>query len=193
MLTGPSRVAGALSSGLHHARADRGAGFCTFNGLAVTAHAALDFGAERPQVLDLDAHCGGGTRSMTDPDSVVQIDVSTVGFDRWSPRATMHPSWPAPRTTFLGSPRRLGRPGRSLRPGALQRQHGPGRQRLRFEPEATGTDGGRVGRWPGAPVGVRPGRWVHRRHHHGGTDRSAQAHRRRIWVTTPAQPHLKDP
>ena len=85
VLSGPTRFAGSLSSGLHHARRDKGAGYCTFNGLVVAANAAIELGAERLLVLDLDAHCGGGTRSMTDPDSVVQIDVSTVGFDTWSP------------------------------------------------------------------------------------------------------------
>jgi acetoin utilization deacetylase AcuC-like enzyme len=85
VLTGSSRVAGSLSSGLHHARYDHGGGFCTFNGLVVAARAALDLEAERILVLDLDAHCGGGTRSMTNPNSVVQIDVSTVDFDRWTP------------------------------------------------------------------------------------------------------------
>ena len=30
-------VAGSLSSGLHHARRDRGFGFCTFNGLVIAA------------------------------------------------------------------------------------------------------------------------------------------------------------
>jgi acetoin utilization deacetylase AcuC-like enzyme len=84
VLSDRGQVAGSLSSGLHHARFNRGAGFCTFNGLAVAARAALDLGAERILVLDLDAHCGGGTRSMTDPVSVIQIDVSTVGFDRWT-------------------------------------------------------------------------------------------------------------
>src|SRR5664280_1856890 len=85
VLSGQSRVAGTLSSGLHHARAGRGAGFCTFNGLAVAARAARGFGAERILVLDLDAHCGGGTRSMTDPGAVIQVDVSTISFDRWTP------------------------------------------------------------------------------------------------------------
>ena len=85
VLSGTSRVAGSLSSGLHHARAAHGSGFCTFNGLAVAARAASDLGTERILVLDLDAHCGGGTRSMTDPSSVVQIDVSTNLFDRWAP------------------------------------------------------------------------------------------------------------
>jgi acetoin utilization deacetylase AcuC-like enzyme len=85
VLSGRARIAGSLSSGLHHARRERGAGYCTFNGLAVAANAALELGAERLLVLDLDAHCGGGTRSMTEPESVVQIDVSTVGFDTWAP------------------------------------------------------------------------------------------------------------
>jgi acetoin utilization deacetylase AcuC-like enzyme len=87
VLTSTGRVAGSLSSGLHHARADRGAGYCTFNGLAVAATEALDRGAERILVLDFDAHCGGGTRSMTSPENVVQIDVSTVMFDSWQPSA----------------------------------------------------------------------------------------------------------
>jgi acetoin utilization deacetylase AcuC-like enzyme len=80
-----NRIAGSLSSGLHHARAGHGAGFCTFNGLVVASEAAFALGAERVLVLDFDAHCGGGTRSMTDPKTVVQLDVSTIGFDSWSP------------------------------------------------------------------------------------------------------------
>src|SRR5580765_3229887 len=36
------RVSGSLSSGLHHARRARGAGFCTFNGLVLAANAVLD-------------------------------------------------------------------------------------------------------------------------------------------------------
>lgn len=82
------RHAGALASGLHHARAESGEGYCTFNGLAVAAHAALDTGARRVLVLDLDAHCGGGTASLIDGlDGVEQIDVSTSGFDAYRSRA----------------------------------------------------------------------------------------------------------
>jgi acetoin utilization deacetylase AcuC-like enzyme len=51
------RNTGSLSSGLHHARAASGAGFCTFNGLALGARAALDAGARRVLIIDLDAHC----------------------------------------------------------------------------------------------------------------------------------------
>jgi acetoin utilization deacetylase AcuC-like enzyme len=55
------RNAGSLSLGLHHARRDSGAGFCTFNGLALAARAALDAGARGVLTLDLDAHVGDGT------------------------------------------------------------------------------------------------------------------------------------
>jgi acetoin utilization deacetylase AcuC-like enzyme len=87
VMTTAGLVSGSLSSGLHHARHDRGAGYCTFNGLAVAAADALAQGAERILVLDFDAHCGGGTRSMTSSGDVVQIDVSTVLFDSWQPSA----------------------------------------------------------------------------------------------------------
>jgi acetoin utilization deacetylase AcuC-like enzyme len=86
VLTSKTQVAGTLSSGLHHANYESGMGFCTFNGLAVATIHAQDLGAERILVLDFDAHCGGGTRSMTDPKHVVQVDVSTSWFDHWSSR-----------------------------------------------------------------------------------------------------------
>jgi acetoin utilization deacetylase AcuC-like enzyme len=77
-------VAGSLSSGLHHARRGRGAGFCTFNGLVIAARAALTAGARSLLVLDLDAHCGGGTRSLIEDDPRIwQIDVSVNRFDSY--------------------------------------------------------------------------------------------------------------
>lgn len=77
-------VAGSLSSGLHHARHDHGAGFCTFNGLALAAKAALDDGADSVLILDLDAHCGGGTASLVaDESRVWQVDVSVNDYDRY--------------------------------------------------------------------------------------------------------------
>ena len=70
-------VAGSLSSGLHHARRDRGSGFCTFNGLVIAAHEALDGGAGSVLILDLDAHCGGGTASLiADEPRIWHVDVS---------------------------------------------------------------------------------------------------------------------
>jgi hypothetical protein len=55
----------ALVSGFHHACADHGEGFCTFNGLVVTADALLAAGeASRVAVLDLDLHYGNGTAQL---------------------------------------------------------------------------------------------------------------------------------
>ena len=79
-------VAGSLSSGLHHARRGHGAGFCTFNGLAIAARAALDDGASSVLVLDLDAHCGGGTASLVSDDPRIrQVDVSVSSVDHYEP------------------------------------------------------------------------------------------------------------
>ncbi|MBU6301696.1 MAG: hypothetical protein KGS60_09090 [Verrucomicrobia bacterium] len=75
-------VAGTLSSGLHHARRHRGHGWCTFNGLVLAAKAALRAGAAPVLVLDLDAHCGGGTARLIKEEPLVsQIDVSVCRYD----------------------------------------------------------------------------------------------------------------
>ena len=84
---GTRGIAGSLASGLHHASYDTGAGYCTFNGLVVAARAALAHGARRVLVLDLDAHCGGGTARLIDGlDGVEQVDVSVVSYDGYRSR-----------------------------------------------------------------------------------------------------------
>jgi acetoin utilization deacetylase AcuC-like enzyme len=81
-------VSGSLSSGLHHARRERGAAFCTFNGLVIAARNALANGAQSVLILDLDAHCGGGTHSLIDGDERIrQIDVSVSSLDSYKPTA----------------------------------------------------------------------------------------------------------
>ena len=61
------------------------AGFCTFNGLAVAAREALAAGAASVLILDLDAHCGGGTASLiAEEPGIWQIDVSVCDFDRYA-------------------------------------------------------------------------------------------------------------
>jgi acetoin utilization deacetylase AcuC-like enzyme len=81
-------IAGSLSSGLHHARKERGAGFCTFNGLALAARDAIDQGARGVLVLDLDAHCGGGTHElMAELPGVFQTDVAVCAYDTYTPCA----------------------------------------------------------------------------------------------------------
>lgn len=74
-------VAGSLSSGLHHARQDRGSGFCTFNGLVIAARDAVRRG-HRVLIMDLDAHCGGGTNSLICRDvRISQLDIAVDTFD----------------------------------------------------------------------------------------------------------------
>jgi acetoin utilization deacetylase AcuC-like enzyme len=79
-----SGKAGSLSSGLHHAKSDHGAGFCTINGLAIAALIALANGANSVGILDVDAHCGGGTFDILGDNPAIRIgDVSTSSFDSW--------------------------------------------------------------------------------------------------------------
>lgn len=76
------RNAGTLSSGLHHAHRSHGKGYCSLNGLALGAVLAVNDGARRVLVLDLDAHCGGGTAEIiTEWPQIEQVDVSVVPFD----------------------------------------------------------------------------------------------------------------
>ena len=79
-------VAGSLSSGLHHARRDHGNGFCTFNGLAIAALKVLGPKVQRILVIDLDAHCGGGTHSIVGANRAIHhLDIAVDGFDRYLP------------------------------------------------------------------------------------------------------------
>ena len=79
-------IAGSLSSGLHHARRDQGYGYCTFNGLAIAAKRALAAGAGDVLILDLDAHCGGGTNAIIASNPHIwQVDVSVDRFDLYEP------------------------------------------------------------------------------------------------------------
>ncbi|MEI9894401.1 MAG: histone deacetylase [Chthoniobacter sp.] len=58
-------VSAALVSGFHHACADHGEGFCTFNGLVVTIDTLLAAGEIRTAaVLDMDLHYGNGTAQL---------------------------------------------------------------------------------------------------------------------------------
>ncbi len=79
-------VAGSLSSGLHHARFESGAAYCTFNGLVIAAKTMLDEGVDSVLILDLDAHCGGGTHPMIEGElRIRQIDVSVSSVDHYTP------------------------------------------------------------------------------------------------------------
>ncbi len=78
------KIAGSLSSGLHHASTGSGSGYCTVNGLAVAANSFKNLNI---MILDFDAHCGGGTvnmlRDLGIDHRVSQYDISTNMFDEY--------------------------------------------------------------------------------------------------------------
>jgi acetoin utilization deacetylase AcuC-like enzyme len=60
-------VACSPTSGFHHAGFDFGGGFCTFNGLMVTAiRMKMAHKAERVLIVDMDQHFGNGTQDIID-------------------------------------------------------------------------------------------------------------------------------
>jgi acetoin utilization deacetylase AcuC-like enzyme len=76
-------LAAALASGFHHAHADHGEGFCTFNGLVVAAEALRAQGRLRTlAVLDLDLHYGNGTASLCGARPWL-FNCSIYGNDYW--------------------------------------------------------------------------------------------------------------
>lgn len=73
----------ALCSGFHHSHAERGEGFCTFNGLIVAAEALRAAGeVDRVAVLDMDLHYGNGTAKLAVSRLWVTA-VSVYGNDYW--------------------------------------------------------------------------------------------------------------
>jgi len=83
-------VAASLSSGLHHATPTSGSGYCTVNSLAIAGLVASRNGLN-VTILDLDAHCGGGTESFLrrfqdDSENVRHVDLALIPFDRYEQR-----------------------------------------------------------------------------------------------------------
>jgi acetoin utilization deacetylase AcuC-like enzyme len=76
------------SSGFHHAGWARASGFCTFNGLAVTALALHRDGlASRVAILDCDQHYGDGTDDILDRTGARSfVHHFTAGADFHDPR-----------------------------------------------------------------------------------------------------------
>jgi len=62
----PGGVACSATQGFHHAHFGDGYGFCTFNGLMITAMKALRNGAENVLIIDGDGHYGDGTEDILD-------------------------------------------------------------------------------------------------------------------------------
>ena len=76
-------VSAAVVSGFHHACADHGEGFCTFNGLIVALDALAAAGDIRTAaVLDMDLHYGNGTAQLATSRPHV-FALSLYGNDYW--------------------------------------------------------------------------------------------------------------
>ncbi len=76
-------VSAALASGFHHACADHGEGFCTFNSLVVSLEAMRAAGEIRTAaVLDMDLHYGNGTAQLAAARPWL-FAVSIYGNDYW--------------------------------------------------------------------------------------------------------------
>ena len=85
-------ASGTLSSGLHHAKPGHEHGLCYINGLALVAlDAVTKYGLCNICILDLDAHCGGGTFALVGNNPKVRIvDVSVDSFDSWKSSESRH-------------------------------------------------------------------------------------------------------
>lgn len=95
------KVAAAPCSGFHHAEHARPMGYCTFNGLMITALALRAEGVEKVGILDLDMHYGNGTdnilRKVGNDDSwckhftagyeIERADQAEYFFNAWLPDA----------------------------------------------------------------------------------------------------------
>ncbi len=76
-------VSAALASGFHHACADHGEGFCTFNGLVVALEKLrAENRIRRAAVLDMDLHYGNGTASLAESRDWM-FALSIYGNDYW--------------------------------------------------------------------------------------------------------------
>ncbi len=68
------------AGGLHHARADRAAGFCPFNDVAIAARGLQrEFGFDRIAVVDLDGHHGDGTEAIFYDEPILTISMHRFG------------------------------------------------------------------------------------------------------------------
>jgi acetoin utilization deacetylase AcuC-like enzyme len=77
-------VSAALVSGFHHACADHGEGFCTFNGLVVAIEALRAAGEiKTAAVLDMDLHYGNGTAQLAAARPHI-CALSIYGNDYWN-------------------------------------------------------------------------------------------------------------
>ena len=87
-------VSAAVVSGFHHACANHGEGFCTFNGLIVALDALVAAGEIRTAaVLDMDLHYGNGTAQLAASRSPSATSANfSIGMI-WRPMGAAYPGW----------------------------------------------------------------------------------------------------
>ncbi|XOB42678.1 MAG: hypothetical protein ACKKMP_01330 [Candidatus Nealsonbacteria bacterium] len=73
---GKFKKAISLGGGLHHAKKQKGEGFCIYNDVVISAKALLKKGIKRVLILDTDAHAGNGTaEAFYNENEVLFIDM----------------------------------------------------------------------------------------------------------------------
>ncbi|MBZ9578460.1 hypothetical protein KJA14_01270 [Patescibacteria group bacterium] len=73
---GKFKKAIAIGGGLHHAKKERGEGFCVYNDVVICAKNLFRRGLKRILILDTDAHAGNGTaEAFYTEDQVLFIDI----------------------------------------------------------------------------------------------------------------------
>jgi len=73
---GKFKKAISLGGGLHHAKREKGEGFCIYNDVAICAQKLLKKGLKRILILDTDAHAGNGTaEAFYNENKVLFIDI----------------------------------------------------------------------------------------------------------------------
>ena len=83
---GESKYAFNAGGGLHHAHADRAAGFCPFNDVAIAIRLLQrEYGLRRIAVLDLDGHHGDGTQGLFYQEPILYVSLHRYG-GRFYPR-----------------------------------------------------------------------------------------------------------
>lgn len=78
----------ALAAGAHHARPEKGKGFCALNSVAMAALYAARSTGRQVYVLDVDAHAGGGTQAFIDKEyneDIHHLDLIVSPFDTYTP------------------------------------------------------------------------------------------------------------
>jgi len=80
-------LSASLTSGFHHASSARARGFCTFNGLMISAVKLLDDGvASKVAILDCDFHYGDGTAEILETlglsDRILHLSLGERAYER---------------------------------------------------------------------------------------------------------------